>query len=340
MNPKVSIIILNWNRWKDTIECLESLYQITYPNYDVILVDNGSEDESITRVKEYCEGKIKVVSKFFEYSLENKPLKIIEYTRGEAEAGGSKEKEIADLPSDRNLILIKNEKNYGFAGGNNIAMRYALRALNPEYVVLLNNDTVVDKEFLSELVNVAENDEQIGIVGPKIYYYHNPGSIWAAGGVIDFKKGICRLSKSDIKNTLEVNYISGCASLITSRIINEIGFLDEAFFMYFEDTDWNMRIKMKGYRILCVPKSVIWHKVASSTLGIKVKFSDPIKSYFNTRNRIWFFKRYVPERRYLIYALLYLFGEVFVDLLRNRNFSMKNIGSIAKGIWDGLSKLS
>ena len=81
MNSKVSIIILTWNGWKDTIECLESLYQITYPNYDVIVMDNGSEDESIEKIKEYTECKIKVKSEFFEYSGENKPIKIVEYTR-------------------------------------------------------------------------------------------------------------------------------------------------------------------------------------------------------------------------------------------------------------------
>ena len=83
MNPKVSIIILNWNGWKDTVECLESLYQITYPNYDVIVVDNGSEDDSIEKIKEYAEGKTKVESKFFEYFSENTPINIIEYTREE-----------------------------------------------------------------------------------------------------------------------------------------------------------------------------------------------------------------------------------------------------------------
>lgn len=117
MNPKVSIIILNWNGWEDTIECLESLYQITYPNYDVIVVDNCSKDESIEKIKEYAEGKIEVESKFFAFSDNNKPIKIVEYTREEAEAGGWKEKELENVPSNRKLILIKNEKNYGFAGG-------------------------------------------------------------------------------------------------------------------------------------------------------------------------------------------------------------------------------
>jgi len=102
MKPKVSIIILNWNGWKDTIECLESVYQITYPNYNVIVVDNGSEDESIEKIREYCKGKIKVESKFFEYNLGNKPIKIIEYTREEAEDGGGKRKRFQICPQVEN----------------------------------------------------------------------------------------------------------------------------------------------------------------------------------------------------------------------------------------------
>ncbi|MEN6514775.1 glycosyltransferase, partial [Methanoculleus sp.] len=152
--PRVSIIILNWNGWKDTIECLESVYQITYQNYDVIVVDNGSENESIEKIKEYARGNLEVTSRFFDYSRENKPLHYIEYSLDETKAEKGKEAEIADLPSWKKLILINNMKNYGFAEGNNIAIRYALKVLNPEYVLLLNNDTIVDRNFLDELVNV------------------------------------------------------------------------------------------------------------------------------------------------------------------------------------------
>jgi hypothetical protein len=181
MPPKVSIIILNWNGWKDTIECLESLYQITYQNYNVILVDNGSEDESVARLKEYCEGKIKVESEFPGYSTINKPIRIIEYTREEAGAGDGKEDEVAELPSNRKLILIKNDKNYGFAEGNNIAMRYAFKALHSDYILLLNNDTVVEKRFLDELVKVAESDEKIGTCQSKILSIKDPKRIDAIG---------------------------------------------------------------------------------------------------------------------------------------------------------------
>jgi len=96
-NPKVSIIVLNWNNWKDTLECLESLYQIVYSDYDVILVDNGSEDGSIEKTREFCEGKIEVKSNFFEYDPSNKPIIMIEYDEEKAEAEGNGAKEITDL---------------------------------------------------------------------------------------------------------------------------------------------------------------------------------------------------------------------------------------------------
>ena len=82
MNPRVSVIILNWNGWEDTIECLESFYQINYPNYDLILVDNDSMDDSIPKIRDYCEGNIEPESKFYSYQSGNKPVKIYEYTQG------------------------------------------------------------------------------------------------------------------------------------------------------------------------------------------------------------------------------------------------------------------
>ena len=81
MNPNVAIIILNWNGWQDTVECLESLYQINYPNYDVIVIDNGSEDESLKKIREYCDGKFKIYSKFFEYDTKNKLIKYLNFLK-------------------------------------------------------------------------------------------------------------------------------------------------------------------------------------------------------------------------------------------------------------------
>ncbi|MEN4006462.1 MAG: glycosyltransferase [Methanobacterium sp.] len=131
MKPNVSIIILNWNGWKDTIECLESLYQIDYPNYEVIVVDNASSDNSIEKIRDYCKGKIKVKSEFFEYNSINKPIEIFELNKDETR---KIEEMYYNLPSNRKLILIKNDQNYGYAEGNNIGIRYALNTLENFYL--------------------------------------------------------------------------------------------------------------------------------------------------------------------------------------------------------------
>lgn len=341
--PKVSIIILNWNGWKDTIECLESLYQITYPNYGVIVVDNGSEDGSLEKIKEYAEGKIEVESKFLEYSRKNKPIRIIEYTREEAEAGGGIEKEIIDLPSTKKLIIIKNERNYGFAGGNNIGIQYALKALNPDYVLLLNNDTVVDRAFLDELVKVAESDAMIGAVGPLIYYYSNLNMIWTVGGGnIYWNKGQASLigsheiDKGQFNEIIEVDLVSGCTLLAKSELFEKIGYLNPEYFIYWEETDWCVRAHKAGYKLLYAPKAKIWHKISSITKTIS-GFSE----YLLTRNRFWFMKRHATKRQYTLF-LLYFFGFQFwlkgaVHTIYHRDINA--FIAFLRGVLDGIIRV-
>ena len=345
MNPKVSIIILNWNGWEDTIECLESLYQITYPNYDVIVVDNGSEDESIEKIKEYAEGKIKVKSKFFEYDPEGKPIRYIEYDKKEADAGGGKEKEIENLPSNRKLTIIKNENNYGFAEGNNIAMRYAMKALNlnPDYVLLLNNDTVVDKRFLGELVKVAESDERVGIVGPKNCYYDYNGRkdvINFAGGKFNVWKGqsyhigINEIDKGQYDEIREVDYINGSCLLARREMIKNTGLLSLNYFTYWEENDWCMRGYRAGYKSVYVPKAKMWHKIAASSSGTT-------HVYYMAKNRFLFMRQHATKIQFLLF-LLYFFGFQFwftsgIFVIYHRD--VKRFISFFKGVIDGLETI-
>ena len=339
--PRISIIILNWNGWQDTIECLESLYRITYPNYDAIVVDNGSEDESTEKIKEYCEGKIKVESKFFEYSGDNKPIKAIEYTREEAGAEGGKEEEIGDLPSNRKLIIIKNEKNYGFAEGNNIGMRYALTALNlnPKYILLLNNDTVVDKEFLDELVKVAGSDQHIGILGPKTYYYSQPNRIQLTWNKIDFYRGTVFLAgagdidRGQHNKIRETDYVPGSCLLIKQETIERIGLLDASYYSYWEETDYCMRAKRAVFRLVYCPSAKVWHKISQSASKV-AGFS----TYYMTRNRFQFMKKYATRRQYLLF-LLYFFGFEFwftsgIYIIYHKDISA--FISFFRGVMDGL----
>ena len=174
MNPQVAIIILNWNGWQDTIECLESLYQTKYENFRVILVDNASTDDSLKNIRNYLKGKLEIHSEYFKYRKENKPIQFTEINYDE-------HRDIK-IRTDADLIIIKNQENQGFARGNNIGIRAALKNADPKYILLLNNDTVVSPDFLIELVKTVESDHKIGFTGPKTYLYDDKDVIQAAGG--------------------------------------------------------------------------------------------------------------------------------------------------------------
>lgn len=346
-NPRVSIIILNWNGWEDTVECLESLYQITYKNYDLILVDNGSENNSVDRIKEYCKGKIKVKSRFFEYSDKNKPIKIkiIEYTRDEVENINEGEiEDFEDLPSNRKLIVIKNDKNYGFSMGNNIAIRYSIKSLNPDYILLLNNDTVVDPKFLNELVKVAECDAKIGFTGPKIYYYTNDNIINFAGGRISMWKGrtyhigVNEIDTGQHDEIKEVDYVEGSCMLIRGEILNKIGLLDPDYFAYWEEIDFCVRGFKAGYKSVYVPTAVIWHKISGSYDDI----FNSAKIYLMTRNRILFMKknaRWVYRITFIPFFAVDVASTIFIIFKikkRNPHALINSLKAIIKGTVKGV----
>lgn len=224
--PLVYIIVLTWNGKKDTLECLSSLKELTYPNYKILVVDNASIDGTAEQVRTQ-----------FPY-----------------------------------VELIINKDNFRFAGGNNVGIEYALTK-NADYILLLNNDTTVDKTFIDELVSNAESDSQIGMVGPKMYYYSDPNRIWYAGGKIEWWKGwishigVREIDKGQYGQTTETDFVSGCCILVKREVVEKIGILDTAYYIYGEDVDWCIRASRAGYRILYEPKAKIWHKLSVSTGG-------------------------------------------------------------------------
>jgi hypothetical protein len=342
MNPQVSIIILNWNGWEDTLECLESLYRINYLNYNVILIDNGSKDESIEKIKEYCSEKIEVNSKFFKYSLDNKPVEVFEISEKDARKNEfSKKEEFLNLKNDKKLLLIKNEDNHGFAGGNNVGMKFAIECLNSDYVLLLNNDTVVDENFLNEMVKVSEIDEKIGVVGSKIYYYDYKGKnniIWGlGGGGVNLKTGKTwhynykKQDRDSFSKDVECGYITGCSMLIKNEVLKKLNGFDEDYFCYYEDTDISVRAKKLGYKLMCASNSKLWHKVSTSSGEL-----SPFSIYILTRNSVWFVKKNYGS---IFYCLSYLFSYKLAR--RSVNFLILNqkpklFLDYFKGIVDGL----
>ncbi len=265
-NPLVHIIVLTWNEYNDTVECLESLGKINYSNYKIILVDNGSRDGSIQKLRERF-GK------------------------------------------DEKVRIIANEKNLGFAGGNNVGIKYAMNK-GADAVLLINNDTIVDPNFLTELVKAEKENKQAGILGSKIYYEGDPKRIWSAGGKVSklLTKGV-HIGYDEIDNgqydeTKKRDYLTGCCLLIKKEVIKKIGVLADDYFLYYEDTDYCLRARKAGYDCLYIPASKIWHKVSRSS-----KPGSSSYIYYHTRNGLAMARRNgSPLIKFLTYLnCLFLF---------------------------------
>ena len=291
--PRVGVLILNWNGWNDTIECLESLFQIEYPNYFVILIDNGSKDNSIANIEQYLREKQ-------ENTQQEGHIPFKQYLHKD---GKSIETRIGDMSESPYLILIKNERNYGFAEGNNIGIRYLLDKTDVDYILLLNNDTVVNKCFLDKLINISEESIGYGFLGPKTYRYvssNNNNVIDFAGGIVNlwigksFHIGINEIDKGQYNTKMEVDFVEGSCLLLKREVLEDIGLLDPEYFAYWEEVDLCLRGIKSGYRSIYVPDSIIWHKVSSSA-------DSQTKIYYMTRNRFMFMKKNASFAQILVF---------------------------------------
>lgn len=332
MPMNITILILNWNGWQDTIECLESIYQNNYPNFNVIVVDNGSTDNSINKIKDFCKGKISVTSTFFNTDPTNKPINFLE-VRPDID-NYQKQK-----TSNKGLILIKNPKNSGFAEGNNIGINYALKQIHSDYIMLLNNDTVVAKDFLVELIEVTEKNKKIGIAGPMIYYYNDPNRIWFAKGKISWKfsrglnAGYNEIDHGQYNEVSKMEYASGCGFLIKREVIEKIGLIDPNFFMYFEEIDWTIRAFKQGYLSYFVSDAKIWHKVSKSGGGIKGR----IGLYYITRNRWLFMKKWAKKNDFIFFIFYQILGALILPMIIALYYQkIELFSAYYKGLYNGV----
>ncbi len=345
MNGKVYIIILNYNNWYDTIECLESVLRNDYPNYQVIVIDNNSSNNSMNYIKAWAEGKLDVWVKpdhplrHLSFPPVPKPIPYVFYTCEEMKKRKhTKEKSVKNIQEGittrHPIIFIQSKKNLGFAGGNNIGIRYALTKNEFEYILLLNNDTVVKKNFLSLLIkNIKENN--FGIAGCKIYYYHNPRKLWYNGGKFNewFGRAV-HIQKEIRKNFSEINFITGCCMLLRKDVLENVGLFDESYFMYIEDLDYCYRTQKRGFKLGIVHNSIIYHKVSSST-GEEI---NAFNSYWMIKNKIKFLRALpFPKRFTSLFFVVFVF-RIF-SLLKFFLKAKKEI-SIAqlKGLIDGVKE--
>lgn len=186
--------------------------------------------------------------------------------------------------------LIVNADNLGYAEGNNVAIRLALD-LEYDAVLLLNNDTVVAPDAVSRLAESLSADRRVGVVSPVMYFLARPELIWSAGGTVDWKRGsVASTYYSALAGDLpasdfEVDHVSGCCMLVRADAIRDAGPLDPRFFMYFEETEWCVRLGRAGYRILVNPRASIWHDISPDA-----QLGSPLVAYYMTRNQLLFLR--------------------------------------------------
>ena len=336
--PKISIIVLNWNNWRDTLECLHSLHQITYPRYHLIIVDNGSTDGSLKKISTYCADVLSVRLVFATSNRQDGQVSSAPPRSYGTEAKFKQTDE--DGFGTREITIIRNEENYGYAEGNNVGIRCALKR-GSDAVVLLNNDTVVHPEFLTELVKASKTRESAGFFGPKIYYYNDGNGrkdvISFAGAEFSMLTGRGRaIGKHEVDigqydAIREVDYVEGSCMLVKTHVIDEIGLLDPVFFAYLEDLDWCVRGKYHGYASVYVPNAKIWHKTSASNV-------ESANIYYMTRNRFWFMKKQASPMGYRL-SVLYFFLWPFWHISASKIFYRRSLLSLRRfwlGVFHGL----
>jgi len=301
--PYISIILLNYNGSEYAIACLQSLKKISYPNFSIIIVDNASPDDSMEKIERYL-----LAQAVDNYAVFASPVEAMQ----------------SRLPQPK-YTLLQTGHNGGYGHGNNIGIRYALKE-GADYVLILNNDTVVDPSFLEPMVQMCEENKNIGIVSSKIYIYDRPDVFWFNGGKFHpFTSKVEHVNfneKDSGQKALGVNtFISGCMWLIPKHVFEIVGLINEEYFMYVEDLEYCQRVLNKGYSLRLCEQSKIWHKVGSSTGG---KFSQ-FSVFWRTRNMNRFIIKSPNSFLCKAIALTVFNLKLFLNLIRNRNMSLIKI---------------
>ncbi|MCL2197373.1 MAG: glycosyltransferase family 2 protein [Defluviitaleaceae bacterium] len=273
IDDKIGIVLVNYNGATILNDCVRTIVKSTYTNYEIIVVDNDSKDNSIAMLEE-------------------------------------------EFPV---VTVIKESENHGFAKGCNIGIKHAL--LNgAEYVMFLNNDTEIDEGMMEELLKHA-NENTVTV--PKMYYYEPKNLVWYAGGKMLWKRGIIEHighklpDNGDFDKINLVDFATGCCMLIHKEIFAKTGLFDEAYFMYFEDVDFSVRLIKEGFNILYIPLAKLWHKVSSSSGGEDSKFFV----YYCNRNRLYFLKKNKGLYKFLAVPFVYtrILIKMTMGIIKNNN---------------------
>ena len=322
--PKVYIIVLNYKNFLDTIECLESLLKINYINYQLLLIDNNSPNDSWERLLAWASGKEEPhlqphpVLAHLSLPLAAKPLHFSTLVQ---------QISFTQFNTNQKLVFIRAHENKGYAAGNNIGLAYAIDQNDADYYWILNNDVVVEPDSLSELIKKAAYYEKagkkIGIIGAKIMYYHSPELIQGAGGANFYPwtarqtVGIGAYEKDKGQYDKEVSFYFtlGSCMLLNKKMIDEIGLLNEEYFLYYEEPDLAINAYKHKWLQGYAWKAKIYHKEGGSSGGgtHRKDRASAFAEYYYQRSKILFTRRYYPQFLPFVYLnfLMVLLKKIF-----------------------------
>jgi len=316
---KIYVVLLNWNGFRDTLECLASLFKSNKILFSVIVCDNGSSDDSVAEITQWASATLPA-------------NEFATYTKVQVATG-------ARLDISTRLALVENGANLGFAGGNNVGVRLALNSPECGYVWLLNNDTTVDANALSNVLARAESDPRIGLCGSTLIYHHDQQMVQALGGAT-FNRYTGRskhigafLPRSDVPTDpapteAAMDYVVGAAMLVRRAYLEQVGLMQEDYFLYYEEIDWCTRgngLFSLGY----AANSFVFHKEGAS-IGTASSGGSTLSIYYLFRNRVRFTLRFFPL------ALPFVLASCGLDIFK---FMLKHKGSSAAAAIRGVLQL-
>jgi GT2 family glycosyltransferase len=303
---KVYIVLVNHNNYSDTIECLESLLKSTYLNFQIFLIDNSANDESINNFSTWVtDGNYRGIHTNFEYLVFPATQKPIDHIIiNESDFNQSKEL------FEEKIIIIRATNN-GFAAANNIALRYILKnGTDDSFIWILNNDTVVEKETLTNLMAFYKAGSDIrSLIGSKLKYYYNPDILQAIAGKYNtwigkhyhIGDGQKDLGQFDNYKLGRYDYIIGATIFLPKLFIKTAGLMCEDYFLYFEELDWMQMAHKYGFKITVAPNAIVYHKEGSSITVNNGKQRDTFNAeYYSITNRVKFIKKWYPFRLFTV----------------------------------------
>lgn len=279
MKPLVSVIVLNYKQFQDTIVCLESLLESDYDHFNIVLVDNNSPNESAIALCRWARSR---------YQQET-PLQTDDGLPGISYTVGPR----------ATLVFIQSTENKGYAGGNNIGIKFALEKYDAAFYWILNNDTKVDAKALGCLVQAFSGNQRVGLISSVLLEWHDAGLVQAIGGNYYKWTGANKNVGKGLRyeqlvgQVFDIDYPNGASMMASREFVREVGLMNEMYFLYFEEIDWVTRGKRKGWKIAVAIGSKVWHKEGGTVSNAKQVRSD-LSDYFILRSRLLYCRRYTP----------------------------------------------